>query len=44
VIGRSSGRTRVLVSHDVEGALAESDVALGLKHGRPAPVDAELYR
>jgi hypothetical protein len=28
----------------VEGALAESDVALGLKHGRPAPVDAELYR
>jgi heme exporter protein A len=44
LIGRSSGRTRVLVSHDVEGALAESDVALGLKHGRPAPVDAELYR
>jgi len=44
IIGRSSGRTRVLVSHDVEGALAESDVALGLKNGRPAPVDAELYR
>ena len=44
VIGRSSGRTRVLVSHDVEGALAESDVSLGLKNGRPAPVDAELYR
>jgi heme exporter protein A len=44
LIGRSSCRTRVLVSHDVEGALAESDVALGLKHGRPAPVDAELYR
>jgi heme exporter protein A len=44
LIGRSSGRTRVLVSHDVEGALAESDVALGLKQGRPAPVDAELYR
>jgi hypothetical protein len=44
VIGRSSGRTRVLVSHDVGGALEESDVALGLKHGRPAPVDAELYR
>jgi heme exporter protein A len=44
LIGRSSGRTRVLVSHDVEGALAESDVALGLKAGRPAPVDAELYR
>ena len=44
LIGRSSGRTRVLVSHDVEGALEESDVALGLKAGRPAPVDAELYR
>jgi heme exporter protein A len=44
LVGRSSGRTRVLVSHDVEGALAESDVALGLKAGNPAPVDAELYR
>ena len=36
LIGRASGRTRVLVSHDVEGALAESDLALGLKGGRPA--------
>jgi heme exporter protein A len=44
LIGRASGRTRVLVSHDVEGALAESDVALGLKQGRAAPVDSELYR
>ena len=44
LIGRPSGRTRVLVSHDVQGALEESDVALGLKGGRPAPVDAELYR
>jgi heme exporter protein A len=44
LVGRSSGRTRVLVSHDVEGALEESDVALGLKAGRPAPVDGELYR
>jgi heme exporter protein A len=44
LIGRASGRTRVLVSHDVEGALAESDLALGLKGGRPAPVDRELYR
>ena len=34
LIGRSSGRTRVLVSHDVERALAESDVALGLEGGR----------
>ena len=44
LIGRSSGRTRVLVSHDVEGALVESDLALGLRAGRPAPVDSELYR
>ena len=44
LIGRSSGSTRVLVSHDVSGALEESDVALGLRGGRPAPVDAELYR
>ena len=44
LIGRSSARTRVLVSHDVEGALGESDVALGLRAGCPAPVDAELYR
>jgi|SRR5215218_889432 len=51
LIGRSSGRTRVLVTHDVEGALAESDLALGLKAGRqmflgkvePAAV-RELYR
>jgi heme exporter protein A len=44
LIGRESGRTRVLVSHDVEGALAESDLALGLKAGRPAAADRELYR
>jgi heme exporter protein A len=36
LIGRISGRTRVLVTHDVEGALAESDVALGLRGGRQA--------
>jgi ABC-type multidrug transport system ATPase subunit len=44
LIGRSSGRTRVLVSHDMRGALDESDVALGLKNGRPVPVDEDLYR
>ena len=44
LIGRASGHTRVLVSHDVEGALAESDLSLGLRDGRPAPVGAELYR
>jgi heme exporter protein A len=54
LIGRTSGRTRVLVTHDVEGGLAEADVALGLRAGeqafcRPAagvdPASArELYR
>ncbi len=31
LIGRESGRTRVLVTHDVEGGLAEADMALGLR-------------
>jgi heme exporter protein A len=31
LIGRRPGRTRVLVSHDVEGALAEADLALALR-------------
>jgi heme exporter protein A len=31
LIGRASGRTRVLVTHDVEGGLAEADMALGLR-------------
>ena len=31
LIGRSAKRTRVLVTHDVEGGLAEADVALGLR-------------
>ena len=52
LIGRASQRTRVLVTHDVEGALSEADVALGLRAGRQAfagePPDAgrarELYR
>jgi heme exporter protein A len=43
LIGRASGRTRVLVSHDVTGALAEADVVLRLKRGRPVEADEELY-
>ena len=43
LIGRASGRTRVLVSHDVAGALAEADVVLRLKRGRPVEADGELY-
>jgi heme exporter protein A len=52
LIGRASGRTRVLVTHDVEWALREADVALGLRGGRqefagvPPPAERvrELYR
>ncbi len=44
LIGRASGRTRVLVSHDVQGALGEADVVLRLKRGRPVADDEELYR
>jgi heme exporter protein A len=54
LIGRASGRTRVVTSHDPVGGLAEADLVLGLRAGRPellewaADVDpaaiAELYR
>jgi heme exporter protein A len=44
LIGRASGRTRVLVSHDVSGALSEADAVLRLKRGRPVGEDEELYR
>jgi heme exporter protein A len=36
LIGRGSGRTRVLSSHDPLGGLAEADVVLGLRAGVPA--------
>jgi heme exporter protein A len=54
LIGRASGRTRVIVSHDPAGVLAEADLVLGLARGRvhvlapTAEIDpqalAELYR
>jgi heme exporter protein A len=54
LIGRACGRTRVISSHDPGGGLAEADLVLGLRDGRPvllravADVDpaviAELYR
>ena len=54
LIGSASRRTRVICSHDPTGGLAEADVVLGLRGGRPAllapasEVDrsqiAELYR
>ena len=34
LIGRSSGRTRVLVTHDAERGLEEADLAFGLRDGR----------
>ena len=34
LIGRSSGTTRVLISHDPEHGLAEADLVLGLRAGR----------
>ena len=36
LVGRGSGRTRVVASHDPEGGLAEADLALGLRAGKPA--------
>jgi heme exporter protein A len=36
LIGRESGRTRVITSHDPVGGLAEADLALGLRDGRAA--------
>jgi heme exporter protein A len=49
VIGRASGKTRVVVTHDVAGGLGEADVTLGLRAGVPAPTPdeaavRELYR
>jgi heme exporter protein A len=36
LIGRASGCTRVITSHDPQAALAEADLVLGLKDGRVA--------
>jgi heme exporter protein A len=36
LIGRASGTTRVLTSHDPQAALAEADVVLALSGGRAA--------
>ncbi len=36
LVGRASGRTRVVTSHDPAGGLAEADLALGLRDGRAA--------
>jgi heme ABC exporter ATP-binding subunit CcmA len=54
LIGAPAARTRVICSHDPGGGLAEADVVLGLRAGRPALLSeaahvtraqiAELYR
>ena len=49
VIGRGSGKTRVVVTHDVAGGLSEADVTLGLRAGAAVPAGdeatvRELYR
>jgi heme exporter protein A len=36
LVGRASGRTRVLVTHDVDRGLAEADQVIGLRAGRQA--------
>jgi heme exporter protein A len=36
LIGASSGRTRIITSHDPSGGLAEADLALGLRRGQMA--------
>jgi heme exporter protein A len=43
LVGRSSGRTRVLVTHDVDLGLAEADHVLALREGRPVELEA-AYR
>jgi heme exporter protein A len=39
LIGRASGRTRVVTSHDPRGGLAEADLVLGLRGGRAEVLD-----
>ena len=43
LIGRASGCSRVLVSHDVKGTLAEADSVLRLRQGRPLASGEEIY-
>ena len=50
MIGRASGATRVLTSHEPQAALAEADLVLALHGGRavyagpPSGVDSRLIR
>jgi heme exporter protein A len=40
LIGRASGRTRVLVTHDLERGQAEADQVLALRAGKPVALEA----
>jgi heme exporter protein A len=40
LIGATSGRTRVICSHDPTGGMSEADLVLGLRAGRPALLGA----
>jgi heme exporter protein A len=40
LIGRASGRTRVLVTHDLERGQAEADRVLALRAGKPVALEA----
>jgi heme exporter protein A len=40
LIGPGSGAARVVISHDVSDGLAQADLVLGLRAGRPAVVGA----
>jgi heme exporter protein A len=42
VIGSASGKTRVVVTHDVAGGLSEADVTLGLRDGAGVAVGDEV--
>lgn len=50
LIGRASGATRVITSHDPQAALVEADLVLALRDGRaafvgtPAELDAHMLR
>jgi heme exporter protein A len=43
LIGRPSGSTRVIASHEPQAALGEADLVLGLRDGRPAFVREPRY-
>jgi heme exporter protein A len=43
LVGRASGCTRVVISHDVDAGLAEADLVLGLRGGRQVLLEARRH-